>query len=1487
MAMIVALLLGMGALPWPSAEAGHPRGYLVFSDTLPVGPDLDATFHAVVPEGVEVLSATIDLWGRVGTLPVAAGTDTAGEHTHILATTGGHAHTTSEDDGHNHTIATSEAHSHMVQTDETTISLNNARMSVALPAHTHTPSGSMVIGYDFAAETSLEHNHTALDHGHSASIALSGLHQHTSDTLTDHAHDLTVEGEHSHASSTLGDHSHKLSPDVAADPAGSVPTGVRVTLVSASASTELGGTFGGAAPGWHASADLTGLLDGGVTRMVLASDTTGAIEYLLVIGVDTPCSAIAGHGVVGPLAPLEVPVYSPDVPSGATAHLFGASLPTIVPSLDLAEGHEHAVVEDGTHAHTMDGAGSHTHDTQGGDHTHDATVGVGSVTVADTTPDWSLLQHSHTLTWAGNQITSVGDWGYGTGDSVPHTHIVLGHGHSVTMTNSGAHEHSLSDVAGHIHTMTQEGAHVHDVQAAGAHDHLPMYSPTATTGPGPTGVRAALDGSDITDANGGPWGLVEAPVDVELPAAALVGPHVLRLTASTEGAVEWVFILMHAQTRLVVSLRSVGDMKAHVPNPDGALSAEARVFASPYVMTVQPTSSTDAGHSHTTSSGGGHAHVVTAAGGHVHQLDPMQHDHGLSLANTSVTVVNSTGTVDLPSHTHTVTLGSQSTGLNRVTGTTGMHTHTIEEHVHDIEWSTSGTHDHPVDSAADHVHALNMADGHAHSMSGGAHEHTLSPGAVGNAAYPSPSDVSLLMGAATTTGLHPVQEATWWDYTDLSAGLAEGAPVLTLDASSATLGTLNVIVVFTLDSVPPLLSLASAPQWVRPGQAFQVSVAASVDIVVATVELEVAGIAVSAPVLNATASVIEFACTCSLAAPDGVHPMLARGADLAGNPFEGVIGSITVDGTAPTITVRTGERSLGAGSYTWVSPATDVIVELSDGGSGPGAVRYGPEPGRLDSLFDPSDPFLFKGFAEGMHDLHFGGADLAGNPVDAPILLHVRLDATPPDLRRILAPSATLADPPATVVGPNTVLTVLADDGLGGSGVVEVQYAVDDGANPVEWRGFSYPRTLMDDLSSRPLTATLMLRAYDAVGNMAGHDENLTVDRDVPSVNVSAFLPDQLTNRSALAIHSTVGGDVAIVHLQSSTMHSNYPQDMTLTVDEAGAVDFELVLSPGPNYVRVAFEDRAGNTSPWAWRVITLDTDAPSVVSTVPTPGSRDLDEGTVRIDIVFSEVIDRMTLVPRILVDGGKASPLELQWDIDWGNRLSLIYDGAIAPGSKVDVSLLFKDPAGNAGTYEFTIWTAGGSELEVNAGDFLWGLFIGLVLGIVVAYLVVLRLRRGSAPRRTPGPRPLLDMGLRPAPSILAPEEDRLDGLEGEMLGAERPTGTTTSPSEEGKERSNDAGGGPGGGKDGADGSAKDVEEKDDRSAGTDGGRDEGEGDHHHADDDGVDDELSADLDRLIEQARGTSDPEATGGSPENGGIDDEQLPDPDQETVDPGTR
>ncbi|NOQ53681.1 MAG: hypothetical protein GQ558_03645, partial [Thermoplasmata archaeon] len=65
LAVLVALMLLLSIAPALSFVGAQEEGYgyLVFRDTLPIGPDSAAVFHVIVPDEVHVVSARLDLYG--------------------------------------------------------------------------------------------------------------------------------------------------------------------------------------------------------------------------------------------------------------------------------------------------------------------------------------------------------------------------------------------------------------------------------------------------------------------------------------------------------------------------------------------------------------------------------------------------------------------------------------------------------------------------------------------------------------------------------------------------------------------------------------------------------------------------------------------------------------------------------------------------------------------------------------------------------------------------------------------------------------------------------------------------------------------------------------------------------------------------------------------------------------------------------------------------------------------------------------------------------------------------------------------------------------------------------------------------------------------------------------------------------------------------------------------------------------------------------
>ena len=169
---------------------------------------------------------------------------------------------------------------------------------------------------------------------------------------------------------------------------------------------------------------------------------------------------------------------------------------------------------------------------------------------------------------------------------------------------------------------------------------------------------------------------------------------------------------------------------------------------------------------------------------------------------------------------------------------------------------------------------------------------------------------------------------------------------------------------------------------------------------------------------------------------DGPHTLEYRAIDCAGNAEDFKSVSFKLDAHAPSTSARTNPRQ-PLGPDDWYDGAVDVTLTARDGlGSQPLGTAYRLDGGPL-TVYD-KDRGLTVATA-GRHVLEYGSADVAGN-VEAAQVLHLNVDATPPETRALLNGGAPV---PAYVGG---VRVAFARSDGEGSGAASTAYRVDGGA---------------------------------------------------------------------------------------------------------------------------------------------------------------------------------------------------------------------------------------------------------------------------------------------------------------------------------------------------------------------------------------------------------------------------------------------------------
>ena len=1452
--ILIVVLMLISLAPVLPAQGTVP-GYLVFRDTVPIGPDMNVEFHSVVPDGVAVLGADLYIYGTQGVLPVAADSAMIGSHNHSLTPIDTHTHGLLTSEEHNHTVSPTGEHDHQVTVYNRNVDTDDARMTVDLPPHTHTFDGqdpAVVKSYDFLPVTSNEHNHTVPAHSHNTLIGQGGDHDHITDMGADHSHIVPTTGDHDHAADIIDGHDHSLLPGWTQSDDGVRPSGVKLSITVDQVTTDIPGTNGVVDSDWDAYIDLDSHIGSGISTLTLTADTHGMLEYVLVVEADHAYGVISGQGALGPGGDLEVPVWAPPTTLSATAYLFGGDLTMAGSMSEMAGNHTHDGLADGDHNHTVQPTLDHTHIVGAGDHEHEGYAASSTPGTTSSTPLWTLPAHTHGLTWTGNTLTVMGTYNYGREQSNDHNHQVVDHDHFVKVNVSGAHLHNISTEDTHVHVDGPAGVHDHATSMSVDHSHQLVFSPMAVATGGPRGVTAELDGVDITDENGGPWNLSGTPVVLDLATPSWTDPLSFNMTSSSEGAVEWVVLVELADPLVMVSVHGIaGELVAHIPIPGVVGGAKVGAMGNPYVMPLSNQTIEGGIHGHTTSSEGNHSHAPLVAGNHTHDLlNRSLHSHGLALDDAVVKLLDANGTVDLGPHGHTAPLGSQFSSQNMVSGNTGTHSHQTESHVHDLNWTTSANHVHAATLSGNHTHEMPDNGSHVHTMEGGDHLHALQPGVHFDAAYPSPADVDVKFGDTHPGVRLDGGEARWWEEFTVGGGHLDALSMEVLTASSGQVGSLSFVVWALLDVEPPESTLIYAPDWVMPGDPFHVTVGVPGDIDPATVYLEIGPVVVDSMEHNATNRTIEFACTAATAAADGRYDIDLTASDKVGNEATTTLGSLGIDGTPPVVTMSIGEPKVPGASFTWVTSGTPVNLTIEDATSGPGVLQYAfAEDGPWQD-YDPANDNIFEGQDEGGHTLHVMGADKAGNWASTQNV-DVNIDDTGPVVDIRVMPAVPVENLDEVIASPDSVISFLEDDG-DGVGTEIVLYQIEAAkVEPEREYDRSFPVSSVD-IGVQPFFKVTWY-ALDGLGNVQDAANELTVRINpvapIPSPEGDLFLPTYVTE-SPLTVQGRIPGNVARFHYRIDGGSGGV---IDITPDTT--FDFVVNLDEGPNTLLYALESPVGVMSQWVGGgVIHLDTEDPEVIGVDPAEGSRDLRTNGLSVGIHFSEPVVITAIEAKV---NGKAVETSVLMHTQ-NTSATLIFDKDLPGNALIELKLTYKDLAGHeietAWSYKTRTPT-----LESSLTGVILGLVAGLIIGVMVMFFITFKRKEPEA---------IVHEGGITTTSIISPDEDMSwhdededddddADLEDDDEEKEEDLDDEVEPEEEPEPAAN---------------VPRDWEEGDLPE-------DEGEGPEHKPESEpekgGVMDELEDEIDKLLE---GTS----TG---EDGATED--LPDPEEQTIDGGSR
>jgi hypothetical protein len=415
---------------------------------------------------------------------------------------------------------------------------------------------------------------------------------------------------------------------------------------------------------------------------------------------------------------------------------------------------------------------------------------------------------------------------------------------------------------------------------------------------------------------------------------------------------------------------------------------------------------------------------------------------------------------------------------------------------------------------------------------------------------------------------------------------------------------------------------------------------------------------------------------------EGTNGLILKAQDGAGNWNQSVM-SIVLDTTPPELTILTPEDGMITNDpLVYVSGKVDEEVTVTIDGVAVSTFRGG---------FSKD-----LSLEEGTHQLLIEATDPAGNIQAA--LVTVMVDVTPPILV-IEKPSSS------------DFTTIDATAFIAGRMDADLDYIFINGENRSALPG---EFALQVDLVEGENIFTLV--ALDRAGNENRHIITITRDTRAPKYTVEdVTVLDGTITQSGSDFYAS--GETLVIHVRVDELS-------TFSIGSAsesgtGQFSFQYTIQEGSNSITIEVEDPMGNLAdPYHYAVI-YDPEPPTVVVTSPLDGYI-----THLGEVVLKGVIDDgrsqvwVNDVPAGVRDDGS---WELTVALSWGEN---------------DFTVRGRDRAGNEASVTHGIERKEKAEVtESNAGSYILGIVIGLVIGVVAMY--VMSARGGKGPEEPPAPK------------------------------------------------------------------------------------------------------------------------------------------------------
>jgi hypothetical protein len=389
-------------------------------------------------------------------------------------------------------------------------------------------------------------------------------------------------------------------------------------------------------------------------------------------------------------------------------------------------------------------------------------------------------------------------------------------------------------------------------------------------------------------------------------------------------------------------------------------------------------------------------------------------------------------------------------------------------------------------------------------------------------------------------------------------------------------------------------------------------------------------------------------------ATNGAHTLSARARDAATNQATATSVAVTVDNTAPTVSITAPANSATIGGL------VTVTADAADTG-GVGGVQFlldGAPLGAEDTTAPYTVDWATAAAANGGHVLSARARDIAGNTTTSSDV-SVTVDNAAPTVA-VTAPAND-----ATVSGAVT----LSADATDAVGVVGVQFLL-DGA-PVGAEDTSAPYAI--DWATTAVTDgahTISARARDAAANSTtSSDVTVTVDNTAPTVAITAPANGATINGTFTlsADAADAGGVTGVQFLLDGAPLGAEDTSAPYTLDWA-----TTGVPDGAHTIGARARDGAGNTTTSSSVTATVDNAAPTVALTAPANGAAINGSFTLSADAADEAGVVGV----QFLLDG---APLGVEdtaapYTIDWAT--TSVPNGAYALSARA------RDAVGNTTT-------------------------------------------------------------------------------------------------------------------------------------------------------------------------------------------------------------